>query len=141
MKKFATLLSIALALNTTMALAQAKPAAKPAPKPAAKAKLTAKDSLLCEKEWLIVSVEEWGVVSKPPADNSKNDMLKLSLDGTYSIVMFGKPYSGTWSRSGQSLTLKGTAGFFKILAQEPNKLRLNHFSEEDGNSIFEYEAK
>ncbi|MGQ0829810.1 MAG: hypothetical protein ACT4ON_15595 [Bacteroidota bacterium] len=136
MKKLFTLLSIALVLNT-VAFAQTKPAAKTPAKP----KMTKADSALCGKDWKIVSVEEWGVVSKPPADNSKNDMLKLSLDGTYSIVMFGKPQSGTWTRSGQSLSLKGTAGFFKILAQEPAKLRLNHFSEEDGNSIFEYEHK
>lgn len=136
MKKIITFLSIALALNTSVALAQTKPAAKAPTKP----KMTKADSALCV-DWKIVSVEEWGVVAKPPADISKNDMLKLSLDGTYSIVMFGKPHEGTWTRSGQSLTLKGTAGFFKIIVQEPQKLKLNHFSDEDGNSIFEYETK
>ena len=144
MKKLLTFLSIALALNSSVVLAQGKPAAKSTAKPAAKthakAKMSKADSLMCDKEWHVVAVEEWAVIAKPPAEINKNDMLKLSLDGTYSLVMFSKPYTGTWSKSG-SITLSGVAGFFKILVQEPGKLKLDHFSTEDGHSIFEYEPK
>ncbi len=145
MKKLITFLIIAFAFNCSVVLAQTKPAikstAKPAAKAPAKAKMSKADSLMCDKEWHVTSVEEWAIVTKPPAEINKNDMLKLSLDGTYSLIMFSKPYSGTWSKPGQSITLKGVEGFFKVLVQEPGKLKLDHFSTEDGHSIFEYEAK
>ena len=137
MKKLISLLSIALLFSTTVVLAQSKPAAKAPAKP----KISKADSLMCDKEWHVVAVEEWAIVTKPPPEINKNDMLKLSLDGNYTMTMFSKPYSGTWSKSGQSITLKGVAGFFKVLVQEPGKLKLDHFSTEDGHSIFEYEPK
>jgi hypothetical protein len=145
MKKLITLLSIVLALHTTVALAQAKTAAKPAAKTAAKApakgKMSKADSLMCGKDWRVVAVTEWNIEARPPAARNKNDMLKLSLDGTYNMVMFDTTRTGTWIRSGQSLTFKGVAGFFKIVVQEPGKLKLDHFDSIEGHSIFEYEPK
>ena len=40
-----------------------------------KSKLSHADSVMCGKEWHVTSVEEWGVVTKPPGDKNKNDML------------------------------------------------------------------
>lgn len=143
MKKLLTFLSISLVLNSVV-LAQASTTAKPAKTPI-KAKLTKTDSLLCGKDWHVVSVEEWAIVSKPPAEINKNDMLTLSLDGTFNLIMFGKSQSGTWSKSGQSIIFKNATTkeefYFKVLVQEPKKLKVDHFSAEEGHSIFEYEVK
>lgn len=108
-------------------------------------KLTEKDMMMCDKEWHVISVEEWGVVTKPPGDKNKTDILKLTPDGKFELIMFGNKKSGTWSKSGQYIyfTDAATKGKFsyKIMSVEPAKLKVDHFSDEEGHSIFEYEAK
>ena len=135
MKKLFTLLSIVLAFNTF--------AQTPA-KSSTKAKLSEKDIMMCDKEWHVVALEEWGVASKP-GEKNKNDMVKFSQDGTYTMIMFGVTKSGTWSKSGQSIAFKDAATkgqfYLKVLVQEPGKLKVDHYSDEEGHSIFEYEVK
>lgn len=133
-------------LYTTSAFAQAAASTGAAkPKQTAAPKLTEKDILMCDKNWNIVSVEEWGVVTKPPADVNKTDMLKLTQDGKFELVMFGKKKSGTWSKSGQNIhftdTESKTKFFYKVLVSEAGKLKVDHYSDEQGHSIFEYEVK
>ena len=146
MKKIIGLLSLALTLFTSTAFAQAAAntgAAKP--KTATAPKLTDKDILMCDKNWQVVSVEEWGVVTKPPAEINKTDMLKLTQDGKFELVMFGKKKSGTWTKSGQNIHFSDTESktkfFYKVLVAEAGKLKVDHYSDEQGHSIFEYEVK
>ncbi len=133
-------------LSTTTAFAQAAASTGAAkPKQAAAPKLTEKDILMCDKNWQVIAVEEWGVVTKPPADINKTDMLKLSQDGKYELVMFGVKHSGTWSKSGQNIHFTDEASkkkfYYKVLVAEAGKLKVDHYSDEQGHSIFEYEPK
>lgn len=146
MKKIIGLLSLALMLSATSAFAQA-PATTGAAKPkqATAPKLTEKDILMCDKNWQVVAVEEWGVVTKPPADINKTDMLKLTQDGKFELIMFGKKKSGTWTKSGQNIhftdTETKTKFYYKVLVAEAGKLKVDHYSDEQGHSIFDYEPK
>ena len=146
MKKIIGLLSIVLIFSTVSAFAQAAASTGAAkPKQAAAPKLTDKDILMCDKNWQVVSVEEWGVVAKPPAEINKTDMLKLTQDGKFELIMFGKKKSGTWTKSGQNINFSDTESktkfFYKVLVAEAGKLKVDHYSDEQGHSIFEYEVK
>jgi hypothetical protein len=140
MKKIASLLFIVLTLNTF-----AQTAAKTPAKTAAKSKLTAADIAMCDKDWNIVSVEEWNIVTKPAPEKNKTDMLKLTQDGKFDLVMFGNKKSGTWTKSGQYIYMVDAATKekinFKVMIAEDKKLKVDHYSDEDGHSIFEYEVK
>lgn len=143
MKKIIGLVSLAMMLGIC---AQAQTTAKTGAATATTApKLTEKDLMMCDKNWQIVSVEEWGVVTKPPGEKNKTDMLKMTQDGKYELIMFGNKQSGTWTKSGQYIyftdaTAK-TKMSYKVILVEANKLKVDHYSDEDGHSIFEYEAK
>lgn len=146
MKKIIGLLSIASMLFTATAYAQAAASTGAAkPKTATAPKLTDKDILMCDKNWQVVSVEEWGVVTKPPADVNKTDMLKLTQDGKFELIMFGKKKTGTWTKSGQNIYFTDaetkTKFYYKVLVAEAGKLKVDHYSDEQGHSIFEYEPK
>ena len=144
MKKIIGLMSLAMMLGMS-AQAQTATTGAAKPKTATAPKLTDKDIMMCDKNWQIVSVEEWGVVTKPPGDRNKTDMLKMTQDGKYELIMFGVKQTGTWTKSGQSIyfTNEATKGkmSYKVLIIEANKLKVDHFSDEDGHSIFEYEPK
>ncbi|MGZ4048037.1 MAG: hypothetical protein ACXVPU_08060 [Bacteroidia bacterium] len=148
MKKIVSALLIVLATN---AFAQTKTktttskTTTTAKTTTAKPKLSAADITMCDKEWHVVSVEEWDVVTKPPGEKNKNDMLKLTQDGKFDLVMFGNKKSGTWVKSGQYIYMTDAETkqkiSFKVLSADATKLRVDHFSDEDGHSIFEYEPK
>ena len=144
MKKLFTFLSIILITYTIQAQTATTGAAKP--KPAATAtKLSEKDLIMCDKNWQIVSVEEWGVVTKPPGEKNKTDMLKLGTDGKFEMIMFGMSHSGAWTKSGQWIYMTDATSkmkiSYKVITAEAAKLKVDHFSDEDGHSIFEYEVK
>ncbi len=108
-------------------------------------RLSAKDSMMC-KEWKAINVEEWAVKSTlKEGDKSFNDMLKLSPDGKFEAILLGNKKSGTWTKSGQYLyfTDEATKGKFsyKLISADKNLLKVDHFSEEEGHSIFEMEPK
>lgn len=143
MKKIIGLVSLAMMLGVCV---QAQTAGKTgATKATAAPKLTEKDIMMCDKNWQIVSVEEWGVVTKPPGEKNKTDMLKMTQDGKYELIMFGINHSGTWTKSGQYIYFTDPTNkmkiSYKVILVEANKLKVDHFSDEDGHSIFEYEAK
>jgi hypothetical protein len=138
MKKVITLFSL-IVFSVTITTAQT--ATKTAPKP----KLTAKDSMMCGKQWHVISVEEWGVITKPPGDKNKNDMLLLNLDGTFSLILFGNKKSGTWTKTGQYIYFTDEATKekfnYKVISVEPNKLKVDSRDPDETHSIFEYEVK
>ena len=142
MKKIIGLLFFALFLNTTLGFAQT-PASKT--KQVTKQALSEKDLMMCDKVWQTISVDEWGVVAKPPGEKSLHDMLKLNADGTFELILFGNKKSGTWKKSGEYIyftdTLTKGKFSYKILIAEASKLKVDHFSEEEGHSIFEMESK
>src|ERR1043165_6335179 len=101
MKRILTL-SAVFAFVSLTAVAQTTTTTKAAPASAAKApKLSEKDIMMCDKNWQVISVEEWGVLTKPPGEKNKTDMMKLTQDGKYEVVMFGIKHEGTWTKSGQ----------------------------------------
>ena len=143
MKKIIGILSLVMLVSIS---AQAQTTAKTgAAKATSAPKLTEKDIAMCDKNWQIVSVEEWGVVTKPPGEKNKTDMLKMTQDGKYELIMFGKTQSGTWTKSGQYIyftdAVAKTKMSYKLISVDATKLKVDHFSDEDGHSIFEYEVK
>ena len=143
MRKVFSIVMTVLALNT-FAQTGAKATVKTT-KTAATPKLSATDIAMCDKNWAIVSVEEWGVVAKPPAEKNKTDMLKLSQDGKYNLIMAGVAKSGTWTKSGQYIYFTDEATKikfnYKVVSSDATTLKVDHYSDEDGHSMFEYEAK
>ena len=139
MKKLVSFMIIVLTLTAGISLAQT------AAKTPAKPKLTPADIMMCDKEWHVISVEEFAVVTKPPGEKNKTDMLKMTQDGKFNMIMFGKERAGTWTKSGQYIYFVDAATKekinYKVISVEPAKLKVDHFSDEDGHSIFEYEAK
>ena len=101
------------------------------------------DSIMCSKDWKVTGVEEWGILTKPPGEKNKTDMLHMSIDGKFELVMFGAKKTGTWIRNGVYIYFTEDATKtkfnFKILSVDAAKLRVDHYSDEDGHSIFEYE--
>src|SRR4051812_27109424 len=49
----------------------------------------------CDKQWKLISTEEFGVESAPE-DNMKKDEAFFSTDGKAKIKMFGKDIEGKW---------------------------------------------
>jgi len=119
--------------------------AQTATKTPAKPKLTAKDSMMCGKQWQVISVEEWGVLTKPPGDKNKNDMLLLNLDGTFSLILFGNKKSGTWTKTGQYIYFTDDATKekfnYKVVSVDPKKIKMDYRDPDETHSIFEYEQK
>lgn len=60
------------------------------------------------KTWKLNQVEKFGI-SKDPSDDMKNDMLLLSNDGTFKMVIKGVEKTGTWTR-GTWMSLKPADG-------------------------------
>ncbi len=146
MKKTIGFLSIVLVLFSGLLAAQnATKTGTAKPKQTTTPKLSDKDILMCDKEWTIVSVEEWAVVTKPPGEKNKNDMLKLTQEGKFEMIMFGNKKTGTWTKSGQYIYFTDEATktkfSYKVISLEATKLKVDHYSDEDGHSIFEYEVK
>ncbi len=133
MKKIISLFSIFLTLHCF---------AQTATKTPSKAKLSEKDIMMCAKEWHIVSLESWGVVSKPD-DKTKNDMLKLMQDGTFNAVLYGNAKSGTWTKAGQyiSFVVDSTKEKFnyKVLTIESTKLKVDYLDPDEMHTIFEFQ--
>ena len=131
-----TSLSAQTSGKTTTTAAKTSAAAKP---------LSDADKMMCDKNWQVVSVEEWAVVTKPPGEKNKTDMMKLTTDMRYDVVMFGIKHSGTWKKTGQYIYFTDDGGAFKfnfkVLSVDATKMKVDHYSDEDGHSIFEYEAK
>jgi hypothetical protein len=50
----------------------------------------------CDKQWKLISTEEFGVESAPE-DNMKKDEALFSTDGKAKIRMFGKQIEGKWA--------------------------------------------
>jgi hypothetical protein len=109
-----------------------------------KVKIAEKDLIMCDKNWQIVSMEEWGVVSKP-GDKNKGDMLKLNSDGTFQLILFGTPRSGTWQKTGQYIYFsdeKTKEKFnYKVLNAEATKLKIDYRDPDETHTIFEYTVK
>lgn len=138
MKRTITLLSLIFIFVSAVSFAQEAVKTTPA-KPK-----TSGAELLVDKNWKIVSVEEWGVVTKPPADRNKNDMLNLTADGKFNLMMHGVQRSGTWIKSGQYIQFTDEAKKkfgYKIVSSTATNLKVDHFSDEEGHSIFEFEVK
>ncbi len=135
-------MGLILLLASTSAIAQATAVKSTA---AAKPKLTDKDIMMCDKEWHIISVEEWAVVTKPPGEKNKADMLKLSQDGNFDLVLFGNKKSGTWTKSGQYIYFTDAATKekfnYKVVSVEADKLKVDFRDPDETHSIFEMEAK
>jgi hypothetical protein len=132
MKKIIFFLSLLVAVSTTNAQTAAKQPAKP--------KFTSKDSLMCGKQWKVVTIEEWGVVNKPN-EKTQNDMLLMNLDGTYNLILFGNKKAGTWSKAGQYIYFTDSATNekfnYKIISVEKTKLKFDYRDPDETHSIYE----
>jgi hypothetical protein len=140
MKKLFILTTILLSVGITTISAQTKTASKLG----TSSKLSKTDSLMCGKEWHITSVEELGVADKP-GDKNKNDMLMITTDMKYTVILFGSKKSGTWSRAGQYIYFvdeaSGEKFNYKVLAVEAKKIKLDYRDANEAHSVFEMESK
>ncbi|MCW3071010.1 MAG: hypothetical protein JWO44_900 [Bacteroidetes bacterium] len=136
MKK--TISFVCFILLASISFAQTKTASKLG----TSSKLSHNDSVMCSKTWKVTSVEEWQVVTKPPAEKNQNDMLQMTLDGKFNLILFGAKKAGTWSRSGQNIYFLDDTGVkfsYKVVSVDPKKIKVDHYSDEEGHSIFEME--
>jgi hypothetical protein len=126
---------------TTISFSQTKTASKLGNS----SKLSKSDSMMCSKTWKVISVEEWAVVTKPPGEKNLNDMLYMSLDGKFEMMLFGEKKSGTWARTGQFINFTDIASGqkfnYKVISIEPNKLKVDYRDQDQAHSIFEMETK
>jgi hypothetical protein len=126
---------------TTISFSQTKTASKLGNS----SKLSKSDSMMCSKTWKVISVEEWAVVTKPPGEKNLNDMLYMSLDGKFEMMLFGEKKSGTWARTGQFINFTDIASGqkfnYKVISIEPNKLKVDYRDQDQTHSIFEMETK
>jgi hypothetical protein len=108
-------------------------------------KLSKNDSVMCGKTWKVTSVEESAVITKPPGEKNMNDMLYMSLDGKFEMVLFGEKKAGTWARAGQYINYSDIASGqklnFKVIKVEQSKLKLDYRNADETHSIFEMEVK
>ena len=92
---------IALAAFASAAYAQQKPAAKPAQKQAQPA-VAATPAVQSDKEkllikaWKVVSIEQFGVASKP-TDKQKSDGVTFMADGLAFLTIDGVAKTGKWT--------------------------------------------
>ncbi|MCW3085189.1 MAG: hypothetical protein JWP12_2555 [Bacteroidetes bacterium] len=140
MKKQITFLFLAAIMSSAL-VAQTKTASKLG----TSLKLSHTDSLMCGKEWHVISVEEWSVVTKPPGEKNATDMLQMGTDMTYTAILFGKKSSGTWSRSGQYIYFVNPASgdkfSYKVIAVDPKSIKVDYRDPDETHSIFVMEAK
>ena len=119
----------------------AKPKTSAAP---AKPKLTDADIMMCDKEWHVVSIVEWAVEQKP-GDKNKNDMLKLTQDGNFNLVLFGVAKSGTWTKSGQYIYFTDASTKekfnYKVISVEEKKLKVDYRDPDETHTLFVMEPK
>jgi|GEM_PF-1598389 hypothetical protein len=110
----------------------------------AKPKLSASDIMMCDKEWHAVSIIEWAVEQKP-GEKNVNDMLKLSQDGTYNLILFGTAKSGTWTKVGQYIYFVDTTTKekfnYKVVSVEEKKLKIDYRDPDETHTIFMMEPK
>jgi hypothetical protein len=139
MKK--TIILLCFTLFTSIAFAQTKTANKLG----TSSKLSKNDSIMCSKTWHVTSVEEWGIVTKPPGEKNQNDMLVMTFDGRFILTLFGDKKTGTWKRSGQYIYFADDVSAkkfnYKIISVDPQKIKVDFYSDENGHSIFEMEGK
>jgi hypothetical protein len=139
MRKTITFFTILLFTGSVLS-AQTKTASKMG----TRLRLSSQDSMMCNKEWHPITVEEWGVVS-PVGDKNKNDVLKLTYDGKFDLILFGNSKSGTWTKAGQYIyftdqTTKEKFNY-KVISVEEKKLKVDYRDPDETHSIFEMEAK
>lgn len=107
-------------------------------------KINDKDKILCDKEWHVISVEEWGVVNKPD-DKTRNDILLLKSDGNFQLILFGKEHSGSWTKTGAYIYfVDGTTKEkfnYKVVSTDNDKLKVDYRDPDETHSIFEMEVK
>jgi hypothetical protein len=145
MEKLVALFSIFLAINLSAQTGGVPAKSKTASKLGSGSQVKGfnkNDSLMCAKDWKVISVEEWGVVAKP-GEKNKNDMLHLTLDGKFDLVLFGVKKSGTWIRSGIYIyftdeTTKEKFNY-KIVSVDAKNLKMDYRDPDETHSIFEYE--
>lgn len=140
MKK-AILLSFALFLATALC-AQAKKATKGGTKPAPKPVIHT-GQCYADKTWKLVKFEKFGV-EKDPADEMKNDMVRLNGDGTFKIVLKGVEKNGTYTKSGSWLSLKPADGSealpYKIESCEGSNMQAD-WRDGDTHNHYMYKAE
>ncbi len=134
-------LFLALLCMGAVSVAQTKTASKPG----GSSKLSHSDSLMCGKDWRVTSVEEWAVVTKPPGEKNAGDMLSMSTDMKYNLVLFGKKHSGTWSRAGQYIYFvdeaSGEKFNYKVVSVDAKKIKVDYRDPDETHSVFELETK
>lgn len=95
------------------------------------------------KKWKLTKIEKFGV-EKPPGEDQKNDMLILSADGTFSVVLKGIEKAGTYTKSGSWLNLKPSDGSealpYKIEACDASTLKAD-WRDGDTHNHFFYSAQ
>lgn len=91
------------------------------------------------KTWKLTQVERFGV-TKSPNDAQKNDMIMLSNDGTFKMVIDGVEKTGTWTR-GSWMSLKPADGGplmpVKIESCEGTTFKID-YRDEDVHNHFTY---
>lgn len=132
MKKSLTLLLFVFSFG--LITAQQKTAAKPSGAGA-----------LSDKNWTIVSTEEWGV-EKKPNDKNKDDFMLLKSDGSFSMKREGQAIEGTYKKTGAYIYFTPTDAAivkfnYKVVSTEGNILKVDYREAEGLHTLYTFNTK
>ncbi len=136
-----TLLSFLFSALAFAASAQTAPAKKMYPK-TVKAPAP-RDTSLCNKNWVLIAVEEWAVEAKPNKKQA-DDYLKMTGDGKFKMKRNGEDKAGTWTKTGQYIFFTDDASKekfnYKVESADAKTLKADYHVS-DMHTLFTYEAR
>jgi hypothetical protein len=137
-----TILSILFSVFVLTLSAQTSPAKKTNPPKVVKAP-AAKDTSLCNKNWVLIAVEEWAVEAKPNAKQA-GDFLRMTGDGKFKMKRNGEEKAGTWTKTGQYIFFSDEASKekfnYKVESADAKTLKADYHVS-DMHTLFTFEAK
>jgi hypothetical protein len=126
---------IVLIFTTNILFAQTK--LKPKPK-------AADNSLLVNKNWVLKTHEQFGIVKNAADGIRKNDKVFFNTDGSFTLVLDSIQRAGTWKKGGPFITLTAsdtTKLSYKVILLNKQILKVDWREEASLHTIFEYEVK
>jgi len=102
-----------------------------------------RDTSLCNKNWLLIAVEEWAVEAKPSTKQA-DDYLKMTGDGKFKMKRNGEEKAGTWTKTGQYIYFTDEASKekfnYKVESADAKTLKADYHVS-DMHTLFTYEVK
>jgi hypothetical protein len=102
-----------------------------------------RDTSLCNKNWILVAVEEWAVEAKPSAKQA-DDFLKMTADGKFKMKRNGEEKAGSWTKTGQYIffsdDLSKEKFNYKVESADAKTLKADYHVS-DMHTLFSFQVK